>query len=198
VNNLSGVLSLLAQRTPDWIIAMVSAVLVEWEVAGEYELNSDQPAALEDPSMSGPRLELANILDHHLRQQFLEWLSLKKFIIKKAADVAGSLLVATPPWSHKERCERKIAATRGAQQDKVLLALGVLSGGQLGEGISSGTVKRYLRQLGQSTLADDATTFLSKLAEAGDLKRLEERLTRRETVFELTAEGATAISELLL
>lgn len=198
--NLNSLAQLLDRRSPEWIAVMVSVVFVEWGISrSDYEVPENLNGATEELDMSAAREKLLAVSDSKLRRQFIDLLLWKKVIVERREEaVPEAASVAIPEWSERERCERKIRSGRCPQQDKVLLALGILSGGVSGPSISSGEVKRHLRDLGQGDLAEDATTHLNKLAEAGDIRLLPDRLPRRETVFVLTEQGEEAIREILI
>lgn len=194
--NLNSLAQLLERRSPEWIAAMVPVVFVKWGISrSRYAFPSHLGGMEEQRDMSEPREQLIAVADAELRHEFLELLLWKGVLLELGEEDATKSI---PEWTERERCERKIRSGRCAQQDKVLLALGILSAGKTGSAINSGAVKVYLRDLGLADLAADATTHLNKLAEAGDIQLLPDRLPRRETVFVLTDQGEEAIREILI
>ena len=193
---LNALAQLLDRRNLEWIAAMVVVVLVKWHISrSRFAFPQHLVGAAEQMDMTIAREQLLGVTDLAIRQEFLELLVWKGVLVESEN---GDQSEPIPEWSERERCERKMRSNRCAQQDKVLLALGVLSGGIPGPPVSSGAVKRLLRDLGLTDLASDATTHLNKLAEAGDIKLLPVRLSRRETVFELSDQGSQAISDILI
>lgn len=193
----------LVGKSPEWLTTLGVSALSEWLVDLErwQFVNQEWVKFPYQAEMETALADLAALPPGEEREKVLKFLVRKRVLLEVHATPPQELPIDSPPvpeWSDRTRAEAKIRAKRGLSQDKILLGLAILCGGQPGKPIASGDVKRHLRELEMNDLADDATTFLTKLAEAGDLELLPERRSRKETVFELTDAGAKAVEELLI